>query len=113
MGSEFDAFMDESFQASREVFGEEQFHISGKSFTKPLTVKGSWNELGTTSELELAGETIIFSAVLQIAVSEFGKRAPVAGMEVTRVKDGRTFRIVGEVNRDSLTFTFPLQTVHK
>ena len=93
--SDFDDFMNGAYAAARDVFGEEQFRITGKTLATPLTVEGSWNEVGTTQEMTLNGETVTFNAMVQIAVSEFRGKAPVAGQLVTRLKDGRTFRIVG------------------
>lgn len=113
MPSEFDDFMDAGFGEASEVIGKEEFTISGKHFTTPRKVRGSLNELGTVSEVTLAGEQITFSSTLLIALAEFANLTPRQGQTVTRRKDGRTFRIVGDIQRDSLAITVLLQTVHQ
>jgi hypothetical protein len=114
--SEFDDAMEEAYGASLDVLGTEELVISGDPFAAPLKVRGIVNEVGTTEELTTNGRKITYSVVVQCAASEFRQVCPLepkAGQTVLRKKTGKTYRIVGQVHRDTLAFTFPLDTIQK
>lgn len=112
--SEFDDFIAEVHLETRDTIGEETFAFTGSPLADDVTlnVKAMLNEVGTTEELTLNGRKISYDAVLQVAVSEFGASRPKAGQQVLRRKTGATYRVVGEVHKDTLTYTFPLATIH-
>ena len=112
MPSEFDDALAEAFAEASDFLGTELLRIEGAPFAAARTVKASIDELGTTETLELNGRSISYHAVAQVAVSQF-TTDPKAGQTVKRLKTGKTYRIVGEVHKDTLTFTFPLETIHQ
>jgi hypothetical protein len=95
-----------------EAFGGTAFSIAGLG-TVP---DGQWNDLGQTETLLLNGRQISFSVVAEFRRAIFptattAELLALAGTIVTR--DGKEFRIVGEVAVDELTVRFPLDSRHK
>lgn len=113
--SEFDDAVSEMHAEAREVIGEERFTVTLLPIADgvKLNVSGILDELATSEELTLNGRQVTFDAMLQVAISEFRNQQPVAGQRYLRQKTGKTYRLVGEVHRDALTYTFPLETVHQ
>ena len=61
-------------------------------FPAAKKVLGKINEVGTSSTVTLKGEEISFTAILEIAVTEFGTLFPRAGQIVVRLKPSEAFR---------------------
>lgn len=111
MSSEFDDALDEMFEETREVLGEVTFTVDGELFEgQPKEIKGTWNALGREETLEINGRTVSFSVLVEADRSQFSAE-PRVGQLVTR--DGKTYRITGEVQADQLTYRFPLDSRHK
>lgn len=104
--SEFDEAIGEMFGEAREVLGEVPVTFDGMA--DPVSV--SWNALGRNEELEINGRVVSFSVVCEAAVSLFST-PPRVGQLVTR--DGKAYRINGEVQSDALTYRFALESRHK
>lgn len=95
----------EGYEESREVFGEEDFTFEGSATLIP----GNYSSLGYVQVLDYRGKTEEFTATLVVSIEELPER-PEHGIKVTRVSDGKEFRIVGDVMTDIANHTINLST---
>ena len=95
----------EGYEESREVFGEEDFTFAGSASLIP----GNYSSLGYVQVLDYRGVSEEFTATLVVSIEELPTR-PAHGIIVTRVSDSKQFRIVGDVLTDIATHTINLST---
>lgn len=101
----FDTFLARAWEISNDVFGTVNFTFPGVSGNVPC----DFNTLGYTQQVEVYGKTESFTATIEVAVADLAT-APVHGALITRVSDGKIFRVIGQVQTDGDTHQINLDT---
>lgn len=101
----FDTFMAAGWETSNDVFGTVNFTFPGVSGNVPC----DFNSLGYTQEVEVQGKYETITATIEVAIT-YLTTAPVHGALVTRVSDGKVFRVVGQSQTDGDTHQINLST---
>jgi len=101
----FDDFMTRSWDTTTEVFGTVNFTFPGVGGNVPC----DFNSLGYTQELEVHGVMESITATIEVAVADIAT-APTHGALITRVSDGKVFRVIGQTQTDGDTHQINLDT---
>ena len=101
----FDDFMTAGWTTSTEVFGTVNFTFPGVSGN----VACDFNSLGYTQQVEVHGKIESITATIEISISAL-TNAPTHGALVTRVSDGKVFRVIGQTQTDGDTHQINLDT---
>lgn len=103
--SRFDDFMQAGWTASTEVLGTVNFTFPGVVGNVPC----DFNSLGYTQMVEVYGKVESITATIEVAIADLAT-APAHGALVTRVSDGKVFRVVGQTMTDGDTHQINLDT---
>jgi hypothetical protein len=101
----FDDFMTAGWTTSTEVFGTVNFTFPGVVGN----VACDFNSLGYTQQVEVHGKIESITATIEVAISALAT-APTHGALVTRVSDGKVFRVIGQTQTDGDTHQINLDT---
>ena len=97
--------MTAGWTTSTEVFGTVNFTFPGVSGN----VACEYEELGYTQQVEVHGKIESITATIEVAISAL-TNAPTHGALVTRVSDGKVFRVIGQTQTDGYTHQINLDT---
>ncbi len=101
----FDTFMAAGWETSNDVFGTVNFTFPGVAGNVPC----DFNSLGYTQQVEVYGKVESFTATIEVAITDLAT-APSHGALITRVSDGKVFRVIGQTQTDGDTHQINLDS---